>query len=135
MAPYVRALAVWVLLMSVETIHGIARGVLLVPLTGDLAARQIGVVVGSILILFIAFLAINWIETKNLSQLLIIGAMWAILTLMFEFLLGHFVLGLTTDRILSDYDVTREGFMIIGMLVMILSPAIAHVVRNRKTTA
>jgi hypothetical protein len=121
--------------MCVESIHGIARSILLVPFTGDLAARQIGVGIGSILILVIAFLASNWIETENLSQLLIIGAMWAILTLIFEFLLGHFVLGLTMDGILSDYDVTRGGFMIIGMLIFTLSPAIAHFLRNRKTTA
>lgn len=132
MAPYVRALAVWGFIMCIETVHGIARGILLVPLTGDLAARQIGVGIGSILIFVIAFLTINWIEAEGLSQRLTIGAIWAVLTLIFEFLLGRCVLGLSTDRLLSDYDVTRGGFMIFGMLILTLSPAIAHLLRNQK---
>jgi len=88
MAPYGRALAVWVIIMCIEIIHGIARGVLLVPLTGDLAARQIGVGVGSLLIFVTAMLTVNWLRTTSLHQRLVIGVIWVFLTLMFELLLG-----------------------------------------------
>ena len=46
----VRALAAWCVLMAVEFIHGAARAVWLVPVLGDRASRQWGVLSGSMLI-------------------------------------------------------------------------------------
>ena len=46
-----RALLFWLLLIAVEVLHGMLRRLLLVPMIGDLPARQVGVFVGSALIL------------------------------------------------------------------------------------
>jgi hypothetical protein len=51
-----RAVLVWPVLIAAETAHGILRGLLLVPLVGDLPARQISVPIGSLLTLLVAFL-------------------------------------------------------------------------------
>jgi hypothetical protein len=61
----VRAILVWLLIILVETIHGIARRLFLEPLVGDLRARQIGVLIGSLLILTIAILTIGWLRTST----------------------------------------------------------------------
>jgi len=42
--------------MAAETIHGVLRNMFLSPAVGDLQARQIGVVIGSALILATALL-------------------------------------------------------------------------------
>ncbi len=46
-----RALAVWLVIMCVEFIHGVLRTLYLAPLVGDFQARQISVLLGSLLIL------------------------------------------------------------------------------------
>jgi hypothetical protein len=51
-----RSFVVWLLIILVEIIHGIVRGILLVPKTGDLRSRQIGVFTGSLLIFAVAFI-------------------------------------------------------------------------------
>ena len=38
----IRAFLVWLVIIAAETVHGILRGVLLVPIVGDLPARQVG---------------------------------------------------------------------------------------------
>lgn len=38
-----RAFLAWLVIIAAETVHGVLRGLLLVPLVGDLPARQIGV--------------------------------------------------------------------------------------------
>jgi hypothetical protein len=43
-----RAFTVWLVIIAVETADGILRALLLVPLVGDLPARQIGVPIGSL---------------------------------------------------------------------------------------
>ena len=50
---WLRAIAVWVLLMSAEIVHGVARTRFLAPAVGDFRARQLAVVSGSLLMLAI----------------------------------------------------------------------------------
>ena len=47
----VRGLLVWLLIMLAETIHGILRGLLLVPLVGETAAGRIGWPMGVVLVM------------------------------------------------------------------------------------
>ena len=48
---------------------------------GDFRSRQIGVVIGSLLIVAIALVFVGWIGALRSCQLLGIGVMWAGLTL------------------------------------------------------
>jgi hypothetical protein len=126
-----RAFTVWLLIIAVETIHGILRGVLLVPLIGDFPARQIGTLIGSLLIFLVAWLFIRWIAARTRLQLLGVGLLWVALTILFEIYLGRFVLNLPWERLVEDYDLTRGGFLGLGMLFMAVSPLLAARVRHR----
>jgi hypothetical protein len=101
------------------------REALIPPLIGDFRARQIAVFSGSAVIIGIAFLFRKWINARSMSESLAAGAFWVVLTLAFEIGLGRLVMGLTWDRILSDYDIARGGLMPIGLVIMLLAPAIA----------
>ena len=124
-----RAVLVWLLMMAIETIHGVLRNLFLAPLVGDLRARQIGVFIGAALILSIAVLLIGWIRPNSVRSLLGIGAMWLALTLAFEFGLGR-ALGRPWDAMLADYDLTRGGLLSIGTVLLALSPWIAARIRQ-----
>lgn len=127
----VRALAVWCILILAEILHGIARGILLVPHVGEFRSSQIGVFTGSLIILAIAIATVRWIGAAWRSQLLGIGVLWLILTLAFEILFGRFVVGASWERLASDYNVLRGGLLPFGMLVLLFSPLIAAKVRDR----
>jgi hypothetical protein len=124
-----RALLVWLLMMTLETIHGVLRSRFLVPVIGAVGARQIGVLIGSALILAIAIFTIAWIHPTSERALLTIGVLWLVLTLAFEFGVGH-ALGRPWAALLADYDLTRGGLLSIGMVVLALSPLIAAHFRN-----
>jgi hypothetical protein len=111
---FVRASAVWMVIISAETIHGIARTVLLAPVVGDLRARQIGDFTESVMILAISALAIRWLDAKSPKRLLLTGLFGVVLTVIFEVALGRLVLGLTWERIVSDHDLTQGGLMSFG---------------------
>ena len=120
-----RGLLVWLVIIAAETVHGVLRGILLVPLVGDLPARQIGVPVGSLIVLAVAYLFIRWIDARTNRQLLGVGLLWVVLTVLFEIGLGRLALGLSWDRITEDYDVTRGGFLAVGLLFMAAAPRLA----------
>ena len=127
-----RALVVWLVIIAVETVHGILRILLLVPMMGDFPARQISVFTGSLLIFGVTHLFINWIAARTTLQLLMVGTIWVLLTILFEITLGRLVLDLSWDRITEDYDITRGGFLGFGLLFMAVSPLLAATFRRTR---
>ena len=119
----VRAISIWLLIMLVETLHGILRGIFLVPLTGQIRANQIGVGIGSILIFIITLITIKWLKTDRPVDLFIIGLLWVLLTIIFEISPGYATGG--WERVLTDYDLRQGGLMPFGLLIMMLSPLAA----------
>lgn len=125
-----RAIAIWMLIIAVETVHGILRTFFLVPVIGDFPARQLSVFTGCILIFIVAYFSISWIGAKAKHQLLAVGVLWVVLTILFEVALGKVLLALPWERIFEDYDLTRGGLLGFGLLFMLLSPLLAAKVRK-----
>jgi len=120
-----RAIVVWIVLIFAEIVHGIARGVLLVPYVGEFRSNQIGVFTGSLVIFAIALVFVRWIGASRPSELLRIGVLWVGLTLAFEILFGRFVVGASWERLASDYNVLEGGFLPFGLVFLMLSPLLA----------
>lgn len=125
-----RVLLIWLVIIFLETIHGIARQVFLTPYIGDLPARQLGVLIGSLLILMVVWLFYDWLRITSVAGQLVVGASWCVLTLLFEIALGM-VLGVGWQRLLADYDIRQGGFMFFGMLVLVFSLRIVSSIRAR----
>lgn len=56
-----RAVLVWLIIIGVETVHGVLRTLLLVPLLGDFPARRVSVFTGSLLNFGVAWVFVRWI--------------------------------------------------------------------------
>jgi hypothetical protein len=120
-----RGLAVWVCIIFLEVLHGIARMLFLAPALGDFRARQVAVFTGSILIVLVATMFIGWIRPASVREAAYVGILWVVLTLTFEIAFGRLVVHATWARIASDYDLLRGGLLPIGLLVMAGAPLIA----------
>ena len=127
---FFRALAIWLVLICAEILHGIARGIFLVPHVGEFRSNQIGVFTGSIIILVIALVFVRWIGASRTTTLLAVGVLWLGLTLAFEILFGRFVVGASWERLAADYNVPQGGLLPFGMVVLLLSPLIARKIRG-----
>lgn len=121
----VRAIFVWLTIILVESLHGTLRQMFLMPLIGDFPARRITFFTGLLLIFLISFLLIRWINAPTVRALFAIGFIWSALTFGFEVTLGCFGFGYFYERIISDYDISRGGLMIFGLLFMVFTPYLA----------
>jgi hypothetical protein len=119
--PWLRAALVWMLIILAETGHGIVREVFIAPVIGGLRARQIGVLVGCVIIFVIAWLTARWMNARTPRDQLAVGAFWVVLTLIFEIALGR-AIGVSWSRLLSDYNPAQGGFMLIGLAFMFITP-------------
>jgi hypothetical protein len=120
--PWARSIAVWLLIIFAESVHGVLRTLYLAPLLGDFRARQVSVFTASLIIFAIAFATIRWIGTGRRSHLWGIGVLWVLLTVAFEFSLGRFVLELDWERLFSDYNLGQGGLMGLGLAAMCVTP-------------
>lgn len=118
----IRAFSVWLLIAAAEVVHGILRMQFLRPLLGDLRARQVAIVSGSLIILAIAFLTRRFLHATTTGQQIAVGAFWAALMVAFDVLLGRYYIGYSWSRISQDFDPSRGGFMVFGLAVMVLAP-------------
>lgn len=119
---HTRGLVVWVIIIIAESLHGSVRQLFLEPLLADFRARQISVFIGAIIIIAITFVFVRWLKGSHVIDFMMIGALWVILTVGFELLLGRFGMGLSWERIASDYNLAAGGLMPLGLLVMLLAP-------------
>lgn len=128
----IRSLAIWLLIICAEIIHGILRAILLVPPVGEFRSNQIGVFTGSAIILAIAYFTIRWIGAQRPYQLLLVGLIWLVLTVAFEVLFGRFVVGLSWEELLAGYNIANGGLMPLGLLILLFSPMIASKLREKR---
>lgn len=108
-------------MMLAETVHAYAREVFIAPAVGALRARQLGVPIGSLLVLLVAWAFARWIGARSRRAQFVVGGYWVALTLAFEFSVGR-AMHLSWSRLLSDYDPARGGFMVLGLVVIFLAP-------------
>lgn len=124
-----RALAVWLLIVVLESAQGVLRQLYLVPVLGDLRSRQLGVASGTVIIFLVAVAAARWIGAASARTLLGVGFIWVGVTLAFEVGL-LLVLGLPFQGLLADYRPSEGGYLGVGMMLMLLAPLLASGLRN-----
>ena len=106
---FLQALGVWGIMVFLAILNAIIREAVLVPAVGneDLA-RQLNSVT-ALAMFFVATYAFLRLTSAEYTErdLLLIGGMWFVLTVSFEFLFGHFVMGHSWSYLVGDYDLLR----------------------------
>ena len=117
---------VWFVLAIVANINGIIRNKVYAKFLGDLRAHQL-----STLTLIILFGLVIWGFTRLLKitsaqQAWTIGFMWLGMTLAFEFLFGHFVIGHPWSKLLHDYNIFQGRIWILILIWTTVAPYFFH---------
>jgi hypothetical protein len=130
--PWKRVLVVWCLIIVAETVHGILRRLYLDPVIGVLNANHIGVFVGLALVFLICLATSRWIGPRSTLGWMQVGLVLVVLMIAFEFVVGR-ALGYSWYRILADYDPSRGGLMLLGMIGVLYAPRFAARLRGTLT--
>ena len=118
-----RVVGIWLTLVVVESLHGTMRRLVLEPQLGDLLARQVSVLTGAVLIIIVFWFTLRWVGPQPDRRWWEMGLLWLTMTLAFEIGLRGAV-GSSWDRIASDFDPRRGGFLAFGMLVILVAPRV-----------
>ena len=125
-----RALAVWLLLVVLAIANGTFRAAVLIPRVGEHAGHIISTLLLSILILATAWLTIGWMRPATYNDTVVIGFLWLLLTVLFEFGAGHFLFRQPWERLLADYNVSKGRIWVLVLIVTLKAPALAATMRE-----
>lgn len=118
-----RALAVWLLLLFIAFAAAALREGLLTPRLGQHAAHFAGTLLVVALFLVAIGLTVRWVvPTLDPRALLLLGAGWTALTVLFEFGFGRYVMGHPWSRLLHDYNVLAGRVWILVLLTTLFGP-------------
>lgn len=125
-----KTMGIWLVMVIIAIANGLFRDKALSPLLGPNVALPVS---GVLLVLFIFTVCYAWLPTigkQTGSQFLFIGFLWVVLTLGFEFLFGHYVVGKSWRDIVQVFDVTDGNLFLLVMIVSLLSPLLAAKLRG-----
>jgi len=122
----------WFPMIVIAITNGALRQGFYVTFLDNLSAHQLSVVSG---ILFFAIYI--WIITgkwkiKSSKESVQIGLMWLLMTIIFEFIFGHFVMGNTWEKLLYDYNILEGRLWIIVLIWVTISPFIFYRIHLKK---
>jgi hypothetical protein len=126
----VRAVSVWLGILVLASINGAFRDLVMTPRLGDPIARAISTVLLCAVIAGVTWSSVRWLGPQTEGQAVMIGGLWLVLTLTFEFGAGHYLFHKPWQVLLADYDVRRGRIWIAVLVVTLLAPLWASRVRG-----
>ncbi len=118
---YLRVVGVWLLLAILANINGLVRNFGYGPLVSELTAHQISAVMFIIILLGVSYIFFGS-KDYPVKELWLVGSLWLVLTVIFEFLFGHFVIGHSWEKLLFDYNLLAGRLWSVVLLTTWLGP-------------
>ena len=117
----------WFLFMVLAIINAAIRNNTFKPIFGNLLAHQISTLIFIVIILVVTYLVLRFssIELTN-NQALLMGILWFIFTILFEFLAGHFVFGNSWDKLFADYNILQGRIWSLVLITLLVSPYVSN---------
>ena len=124
-------LAAWLGLVILAILNGMLRVSGYGVYVSELGAHQLSTLIG-ICLFGLYFWALSRIcPLVSAKQALTVGTIWLILTISFEFLFGHFVMGHSWSKLFADYNILKGRLWILILLWTFLGPYLFYKIRNR----
>jgi hypothetical protein len=93
---------------AIAILNGAIRQTVILPLVGELTAHQISCFTGIILLgLYMYWVVRKWTPV-SMRQAVGLGILWVAMTIVFEFVFGHYVMGNPWERLFHDYDLCEK---------------------------
>jgi hypothetical protein len=114
----------WIPMVFIAIANAILRQSVYGPSMSELTAHQVSTLTGITLLgIYIWALTRKW-RIPSAPQAISIGLIWLALTIAFEFLFGHFAMGLSWSRLLHDYNILDGRLWIFFLLWITVAPYI-----------
>jgi hypothetical protein len=114
----------WLGLPVIGIINGAIREIVYKEALGELFAHQLSSFTAVVFIGLYAWTAETRWRLSSSYQAAVIGCIWLLLTIAFEFLFGHYVMGHSWASLFNDYNVLEGRFWSIVVFWTAIAPLV-----------
>ena len=117
-----RYLLAWVAMLVIAVANGALREASFAKAMPELRAHQLSTLIGSVLMgVFIWFVIRTWPPSSG-REALLIGLVWLVLTVAFEFFMGLVLAHRPLSQVLEQYDLSAGRVWVLFLLWLTLAP-------------
>lgn len=117
----------WFLFMILAIINAIIRNEGYKPLIGDLRAHQLSTFTFIILIFVVTYFVLKFSNLQiSDKEAILLGFLWLMMTITFEFIAGHFIFGNPWEKLIADYNILQGRIWILVLFTILFSPYITN---------
>ena len=131
---FLRFASLCVLLAGAETLHGIARTVLLAPRVGKALAIKLSVVTGTLLAFGLCYFFVPAIGAAGFGEHMLLGLGLAAFMAAFDIAIGRFVMRFKWARIWQDFNPSSGNYLSIGLVLLLFIPTAVWWLRGSSAT-
>lgn len=121
----------WIPGIPIAIINGLIRNALYRQFLNELHAHQLSAVSFAVFFGIYVWFIIKWLKLSSSQDALRLGLIWLVLTIAFEFLFGHFVMGNPWSMLFHDYNLLAGRVWVLVLLWIATAPIIFHQARKR----
>lgn len=120
---YLYSVFIWFLFSVFAIINGTIRQFVYLDLLGDLSAHQLSTIIFVFVMLLIMHVFFNKLNLDYKKKDLVnIGLIWTIFTILFEFGFGHYIVGHSWTKLFYDYNIFQGHIWILVLLTSLFGP-------------
>jgi len=120
-----RWLVVWCVFVVLAIMNGGFRDAVVTPRLGEFGGHITSTALLCGAIFAVTWFTIDWVRPLTSSDALLIGGGWAVMTVAFEFLAGHYVFGSAWTTLLADYDLLAGRVWVLVLVTLAFAPLLA----------
>jgi len=125
-----RAALAWLGILLLAILNGALRQALLIPRFGEQIGHIVSTLLLSALVFVAAWVLVPWIRLPTARDAWLVGFLWLLWTLAFEFLGGHYLFKSPWERLLADYNLAQGRIWVLVLMATLLAPALVHALRR-----
>ena len=112
-------------------LNGIMRESLYKQYMHELTAHQVSTLILLILVGIYVWFLTGLRPLESAKQALLIGVMWCGMTVVFEFVFGHYVAGHTWSKLFQDYNLVKGRLWSLVLIWTTIAPYIYYRIRSQ----
>ncbi|EIF51619.1 MULTISPECIES: hypothetical protein [Sulfurovum] len=127
---FLKTSMIWLIIAFMAIINGIFRENVLVGMIGPNMAVPVSGITLSMIVLIVTYVSFPLFGKHHALTYFVIGLQWVLMTLLFEFIFGYYVMGKSWSDISEVFHIMRGNLFIIVLAVSLISPLLMAKVKR-----
>ena len=120
----------WVGMVLLAIINGAVREKIYGPHMPELSAHQLSTFIGLIIFGLYIWTLTGIYRIGSSSQAFMIGGMWLIMTILFEFIFGHYIMRHSWSKLFHDYNLLKGRVWLLVLIWTAVAPYVFYRIRS-----